>query len=147
MLARTSHWQGDRPSVDGACLNKEFTMKTSHAFLTAAACLATVGAPAQAQQWDLTSQKSTEMMIPPGLAATILGSSGPMPRSVQSRVTADDRRAADAIARTDMMMPEMAPHTGADDPHAVTQPAVNRLDEDDRRTAEFIRRTDQMRPN
>ncbi len=126
-------------------------MKNLNVLLAAAACLAAAGA--QAQQWDpATFQKSTEMMIPHQLASTILGPSNPMPVSAVSPMDADDRRAAEFMARTDMMMPQMAQPRRAADPHALTaapgmQRPVTPLDADDRRAAELIRRTDQMRPD
>jgi hypothetical protein len=118
--------------------------------LATAACLAATGA--QAQQWDSsTFHKSTEMMIPHLLVSTILGPANPMPSTAISPMDPDDRRVAELMRRTDMMMPEMAQPDRSRDPHALTAlPAVQRpaaLDADDRRAAEFIRRTDQMRPD
>jgi hypothetical protein len=118
--------------------------------LATAACLAATGA--QAQQWDpATFQKSTEMMIPHLLVSTILGPTSPMTPTAISPLKPDDRRAAELMRRTDMMMPEMAQPRRSQDPHALTAvSAVQRpvmLDADDRRAAEFIRRTDQMRPD
>jgi hypothetical protein len=129
----------------------EITMKNLHALLSTAAYL--VAASAQAQQWDTaTLQKSTEMMVPHLLTSTVLGPSKPVPPSAITPMDADDRRAAEFIARTDMMMPQMAQHRPAEDPHALTvapdmQRSVTQPDEDDRLAAESIRRTDQMRPN
>jgi hypothetical protein len=135
---------------------QEITMKNLNVsklnvLLATAACLA--AGSAQAQQWDpATFQKSTEMMIPHQLVPTILGPSGRMPAAAVTPVDADDRRAADAIRRTDMMMPEMAQSQPSRDPHTLTaMPGVQRpaspQDADDRRMAESIRRTDQMRPD
>ena len=126
-------------------------MKKLNALLATAAFLA--AGSAQAQQWDsATFQKSTEMMIPHRLASTVLGPANPMPIAVGTPLDADDRRAAEFMARTDMMMPQTAQPLGAADPHALTAaPGMQRpatpLDADDRRAAELIRRTDQMRPD
>lgn len=129
-------------------------MKKLNALLATVACLAAGGALAQAEQWDQTSafQRSTDMMIPPNLTATILGPSEATPRTVGARMDADDRRAAEFIERTDRMMPEVSQADRSSDPHATTAvPGAARVgtppDADDRRTAEFIRRTDQMRPD
>lgn len=125
-------------------------MKHLPVLLATAACLAATGA--QAQQWDpATFQKSTEMMIPHLLVSTILGPASPIPPTAISPTNPEDRRAAELMRRTDMMMPEMAQPRRSHDPHALTAvPAVQRpatLDADDRRAAESIRRTDQMRPD
>ena len=129
-------------------------MRKLHALLATAAWLTAAGTPAQAQQWDSVStfQKSTDMMIPPILASTILGPSKPMTSSKQVGMDADDRRTAEFIAQTDMMMPQMEQPRRSQDPHAITagpqrQRSAAPLDPDDQRTAEFIRRTDQMRPH
>ena len=97
-------------------------------------------------------QKSSEMMIPPLLVPTVLGPSRPMPAATVSPQDEDDRRAAELMRRTDMMMPEMAQSRGSRDPHALTaMPGIQRpttpISADDRRAAESILRTDQMRPD
>jgi hypothetical protein len=130
---------------------QEITMKKLNAFLATAACLG--AASAHGQAWDpSTFQKSTEMMIPHLLVPTILGPSRPMPATTVTSIDADDRRAAERMRRTDMMMPEMASPRPSQDPHALsTMPEVQRpvsaQSADDRRAAELIRRTDQMRPD
>ena len=84
------------------------------------------------------------MMIPPALATTILAPSAPM-AVAPVPIDEDDRRAQEAMARTDMMRPQVLSTAERIGP-ASRMPTVVQ-DEDDRRMAEIIRRTDQMRPD
>ena len=101
---------------------------------------------ASARQSSRTSLRpqSPERMSPPALATTILAPSAPM-AVAPVPIDEDDRRAQEAMARTDMMRPQVLSTAERMGP-ASRMPTVVQ-DEDDRRMAEIIRRTDQMRPD
>ena len=100
------------------------------------------GAPAGQSTQSSLRQRSTEMMIPPALAPTVLGPAAPMAMT-PAPIDEDGRRAQEAMTRTDMMRPEIL---STPEPTGMAMPGVA-PDEGDRRMAEIIRRTDQMRPD
>ena len=87
-------------------------------------------------------RRSAEMMIPPGLATTVLGETPTPSTAVPSQISEADRRAQEVTRNTDMMRPQ-----GINARSASGTAAATPVDENDRRMAEIIRRTDQMKPN
>ena len=87
-------------------------------------------------------RRSAEMMIPPGLATTVLGETANPSRAAPSQMSEADRRAQELTRNTDMMRPQ-----GINARSATGTASATPVDEDDRKMAEIIRRTDQMKPN
>ena len=84
--------------------------------------------------------RSAEMMVPPGLAASVLSPATP---SMAPRIGDADRMARETITNTDKMRPALLGTPTASD----QTPMASTMSEADRKMAESIRRTDQMRPN
>lgn len=84
--------------------------------------------------------RSAEMMVPPGLAASVLSPATP---SMAPRMSDADRMARETITNTDRMRPALLGTPTASD----QTPMTPTMSEADRKMAETIRRTDQMRPN
>jgi hypothetical protein len=135
-------WRRTRQAIRST--EKAHFMKTFQTAMIPTLLLLAGSALAQGQMNQADVQRrSTEMMIPPGIAATVL--SEPAARATpaaQSPTSDADRRTREMNSNTDMMRPQSlnsrAP-TGA----AAAAPVA----EDDRRMAEIIKRTDQMKPN
>ena len=99
-------------------------------------------AQGQTNQGDI-QRRSAEMMVPPGLATTVLGNTAtPGTQAAPSQMTEADRQTQERIRNTDMMRPP-----GINARSATGTASATPVDEDDRKMAEIISRTDQMKPN
>ena len=122
-------------------------MKKFNAAVFATCLLATAGASAQsdAQRAEMFRQ-STDMMIPPAIAAGSFNRETPRPTS---RVSETQRKADAFIASTDMMIPPAIAASVGDmaSPSSRRSAMASPIYEDDRKMAEIMQRTDRMKPN